>query len=100
MHLRDRTAAAPFWTQVNATMTGWLVLMIPIIASTVDNGTPPATVGGGSYTVVSGDNLHVIAARTLGDPLRWREIYVLNRTVIGSNPDLIHPGQVLELPLP
>jgi hypothetical protein len=29
---------------------------------------------------------------------RWREIYDLNRNVIGPNPNLIHPGQVLKLP--
>ena len=28
----------------------------------------------------------------------WRAIYDVNRTVVGDDPDLIHPGQVLEIP--
>lgn len=28
----------------------------------------------------------------------WRAIYAANRAVIGSNPDMIRPGQVLHLP--
>lgn len=53
---------------------------------------------GGSYTVQPGDSLWAIAARVLGDGQRWPEIYDLNQGVIGSNPDLILPGQVLQLP--
>lgn len=62
---------------------------------------PAATAGGaGTYTVQSGDSLSRIAKRELGDANRWREIYELNREVIGGNPDLIHPGQRLRLPGP
>lgn len=45
------------------------------------------------YTVVSGDSLSKIAKRILGNGNRWPEIYALNKKVIGSNPDLIYPGQ-------
>lgn len=51
-----------------------------------------------TYTVQKGDSLSAIAARTLGDANRWREIYDLNRDVVGGNPNLIYPGQVLKLP--
>jgi LysM repeat protein len=49
------------------------------------------------YTVVAGDTLSGIAVRfyTHGD---WRAIYTANLGVIGSNPNLIYPGQVLYLP--
>ena len=51
-----------------------------------------------TYTVVSGDTLWKIAQKTLGDGSRWREIYELNKGTVGSNPDLIYPGQVYNLP--
>ncbi len=59
---------------------------------------PPPAPPGGQYTVVSGDSLSAIAQKTLGDGNRWRELYDLNRDVIGPNPGIIHPGQVLRLP--
>lgn len=51
-----------------------------------------------SYTVKAGDTLYGIARTHLGDEDRWREIYNLNKTTIGSNPHLIYPGQVFRLP--
>jgi len=51
-----------------------------------------------TYTVDSGDNLSAIAQQELGDANRWREIYELNKDVIGDNPDLIQPGMELKLP--
>ncbi|MEV6570454.1 LysM domain-containing protein [Streptomyces sp. NPDC051577] len=51
-----------------------------------------------TYTVKSGDSLSEIARRELGNEARWRELYAMNRGVVGSNPDLIHPGMVLTLP--
>ncbi|MFJ8011920.1 LysM peptidoglycan-binding domain-containing protein [Streptomyces sp. NPDC096339] len=50
------------------------------------------------YTVKTGDSLPEIARRELGNEARWRELYAMNRGVIGANPDLIRPGQVLNLP--
>jgi nucleoid-associated protein YgaU len=58
-----------------------------------DNRVMPRT-----YTVVKGDSLSKIAAAQLGSSSRWREIYDLNKSVIGGNPNLIHPGQVYTLP--
>ncbi len=58
---------------------------------------PPAPAPAPTYTVQSGDSLSRIAQRALGDGNRWRELFDLNRDQI-SNPDVIHPGQVLKLP--
>ena len=30
----------------------------------------------------------------------WRTIYEANRSLVGDDPDLIYPGQVLTLPAP
>ncbi len=51
-----------------------------------------------TYVVVKGDSLSKIAKREYGDAQQWRRIYDANRDIIGSNPDLIHPGQALRLP--
>jgi len=66
-------------------------------------GPRPPSGGGGShereYTVVKGDNLWNIAKRFFnGDGTQWRKIYNANRGVIGGNPDLIRPGERLEIP--
>ncbi|MFG2869314.1 transglycosylase family protein [Streptomyces sp. NPDC048338] len=49
-----------------------------------------------SYTVAPGDSLSRIAReeRVKGG---WQRLYEANRTVVGSDPDLIHPGQKLTL---
>lgn len=66
------------------------------VSSSVSSG-PAATTGGRTYTVVAGDSLSKIAKRELGDAGKWNEIYEANRDKI-DNPNLIHPGQVLNLP--
>ena len=50
-----------------------------------------------SYTVAAGDSLWKIARRAFGDGAAWKTIYAANQTVIGANPNLIYPGQVLAL---
>ena len=50
-----------------------------------------------TYTVVAGDSLSKIARREYGDAKLWPRIFEANRDVI-TNPDLIHPGQVLKIP--
>ncbi|MDD9381828.1 peptidoglycan DD-metalloendopeptidase family protein [Streptomyces sp. ZAF1911] len=65
--------------------------------STADknNDTPAApkrAQGANSYTVVSGDTLGTIGSE-LG--VSWQTLYSENRSVIGSNPDMILPGQRL-----
>jgi nucleoid-associated protein YgaU len=50
-----------------------------------------------TYTVVSGDTLSKIAKHFYGNANRWHDIFDANRDQI-SNPDLIRPGQVLQIP--
>ena len=50
-----------------------------------------------TYTVKSGDSLSKIAQQLYGDGRKWRAIFEANRDLI-TNPDLIHPGQVLKIP--
>ena len=57
----------------------------------------PAAPSVRTYTVAAGDSLSKIAQREYGDAGKWRAIYDANRDKI-SNPDLIHPGQVLTIP--
>lgn len=51
-----------------------------------------------SYTVVKGDCLWNIAKKFYGDGSKYTVIYNANRSVIGGNPNLIYPGQVLTIP--
>ena len=51
----------------------------------------------GIYTIQKGDTLSGIAKSLFGDPMRYNEIFNLNRDVL-TNPDLIKVGQKLKLP--
>lgn len=61
-----------------------------------------------AYTVMPGDSLWRIARGLLEDLFDsptgeqvtqfWMEIYRTNRDVIGGDPNLIQPGQVLSIP--
>lgn len=50
-----------------------------------------------TYTVQKGDSLSKIAKQQYGDAKKWKAIFEANRDQI-TNPDLIHPGQVLKIP--
>jgi nucleoid-associated protein YgaU len=56
---------------------------------------PPPPARSTVYTVVSGDNLSRIAQRY---GTSWQAIYGANRGVVGSNPNMIHPGERLTIP--
>jgi len=49
------------------------------------------------YTVRPGDSLSKIAQQ-FGVPGGWQQLYAANKAVIGGNPNVIKPGQVLVLP--
>jgi len=66
-----------------------------MVSSTATSRPAPPTPK--TYTVKSGDTLWAIAKKTLGDGNRWREIYQANANVIGKDPNLIRPGQVLRI---
>ncbi|WP_069884085.1 transglycosylase family protein [Streptomyces luteocolor] len=53
-------------------------------------------VAGGTYTVRSGDSLSVIAD-DLDVAGGWHELYSENKKTVGGDPDLILPGQSLDL---
>ncbi|MEU6820613.1 transglycosylase family protein [Streptomyces atriruber] len=53
-------------------------------------------VADGAYTVRSGDSLSVIAD-DLGVDGGWHELYSENKKTVGGDPDLILPGQSLDL---
>jgi LysM repeat protein len=46
--------------------------------------------------VQNGDTLSEIAATHHLDS--WTQLYQLNQSVVGANPDLIFPGQQIQLP--
>jgi murein DD-endopeptidase MepM/ murein hydrolase activator NlpD len=55
--------------------------------------------GAAEYEVVTGDTLFGIA-QSHGVSGGWQSLYDLNREVVGADPDLIFPGQVLALRAP
>jgi nucleoid-associated protein YgaU len=66
---------------------------------------PPGQPGACPVTVAGGDTLWDLAAAHLGPgaddaaiDAAWRADYAANRDVVGPDPDLILPGQVLALP--
>lgn len=61
--------------------------------------TSPAPIVPQTYTVVKGDCLWNIAKHFYGSGSKYTDIYAANRDVIGSNPNLIYPGQVLTIPV-
>ena len=53
-----------------------------------------------TYTVVPGDTLWGIAQAQCGDGSVWPVIYFQNKWIIGDNPNIIQPGQVLTINCP
>ena len=63
-----------------------------------ETGASPAPTEAQTYTVVKGDCLWNIAKKLYGNGSKYSVIYNANRSVIGGNPNLIYPGQVLTIP--
>lgn len=67
-----------------------------------------ANPGPETWIVEAGDHLWAIAAETVADRTGhtddesvgtyWQRLIEANRHVVGDDPDLIHPGQIIELP--
>ncbi|MEU2658823.1 LysM peptidoglycan-binding domain-containing protein [Streptomyces sp. NPDC007325] len=64
-----------------------------VAAPVVRAAAPAAT---RAYTVVKGDSLSLIAHRK-GIQGGWKSLYQANRTAVGDNPSLIHPGLELTI---
>ncbi len=60
-------------------------------------GPAPAPPPARTYTVRAGDTLSGIAAKYWEPFITWQSIYNLNRGIIGPNPNLIRPGQILAI---
>jgi nucleoid-associated protein YgaU len=69
------------------------------IISEVENGDNLTgdSITGSTYTVEKGDTLWDISVRAYGDGYRWTEIASQNQL---ANPNLIHSGNIFDLPRP
>ena len=65
----------------------------PVQEASPPSDQPPAQ----RHTVAAGENLSGISLAELGTSERWVEIFTANRSTI-ARPDLLHVGQVLEIP--
>ena len=81
--------------QVDRALRG-LTTRVERLESKLANPVPPAPPRRRTYTVRKGDSLSAIAQR-LGLS-SWHALYEANREIIGPDPDLIRPGQVLVVP--
>ncbi|MFB7588225.1 transglycosylase family protein [Streptomyces sp. NPDC056169] len=68
----------------------------PTTDATKDSGTTDSQGTSGAYTVQPGDNLSEIAQEN-ELPGGWNALYDANRGTVGVDPDLIVPGQSLDL---
>lgn len=57
----------------------------------------PAPAASQTYPVVKGDCLWNIAKKFYGNGSKYMVIYNANKSVVGGNPNLIYPGQVLTI---
>lgn len=72
-------------------------LILPA-TETIETKLTPGTsnsISGSTYQVVKGDTLWNIAVRAYGDGFKWPQIADENKL---TNPNLIHPGNILAIP--
>lgn len=68
-----------------------------VVAPSPPTNVTVADVATVTYIVQKGDTLWSIATQQLGDGSTWGTVYGQNVDIIGDNPDLIFPGQVLTI---
>ncbi|MGW6536283.1 LysM peptidoglycan-binding domain-containing protein [Streptomyces sp. NPDC055051] len=68
----------------------------PAVRAATPAQAPAAPAATRAYTVVKGDSLSLIAHRK-GIQGGWKSLYQANRTAVGDNPSLIHPGLELTI---
>jgi nucleoid-associated protein YgaU len=59
---------------------------------------PAVSAATGTYRVQEGDTLYAIARKLSGNGERYRELYALNRSLIGGDANRLRPGMVLRVP--
>lgn len=69
----------------------------PVKSVTAETRPQPEMQGSKAYEVKKHDSLTSIARKETGSP-NWRPIYEQNKAVIGGNPNIIYPGQILIIP--
>jgi len=83
------------------------MVRIPALSSKKNRAATPASAAArGSrpspmarrYEVQPGDSFYRIAEKQLGDAGRWKELFELNKNVVGRDPSRLKVGQVLTLP--
>jgi nucleoid-associated protein YgaU len=100
---KDQLGDATKWSDIyklNSDVLGSNPSLIHPGVSLQMPGADGAGAGAGSiahYTVKPGDNLWDIAKNQMGDATKWGDLYKANQDIIGSNPDLIRPGQELTI---
>ena len=81
-------------TARTVTVSSSVATVSSVSSTRVDNSSSSTT----TYTVKSGDCLWNIAKKFYGSGSKYTIIYNANKSVIGSNPNLIYAGQVLTIP--
>lgn len=92
---RDRKGAPPAAARAETPRADFS--QVQGASSTTSAADATRTSAARTYTVKAGDSLSKIAQRELGDASKWKAIHEANRDTV-KDPDLIHPGQVLNLP--
>lgn len=69
----------------------------PVTPTPVETTPKPKPTTHGTYTVKGGDTLSGISRAELNTS-NWKPLYEANKSVIGSDPDLILPGQKFDMP--
>lgn len=80
--------------RLRSLLLGLAILGMPLLASAADQVRLRAD-SPESYTVQEGDTLWDIAGQFLEEPWLWPEVWQINPQI--ANPDLIYPGDVIEL---
>ncbi|MCU1528691.1 MAG: transglycosylase [Frondihabitans sp.] len=90
------TTAAPAATTTQAAPAAAAEAPTSTTARSVPSHAAPVATSGKTYTVASGDTLNTIAVK-LGISGGWQKLADANTSTV-ANPNLIFPGQVLQLP--
>ncbi|MEV2253244.1 LysM peptidoglycan-binding domain-containing protein [Streptomyces sp. NPDC050147] len=95
-----RPKSSSFRRGIAAAGTGGAVLVLPVIGATSAGAAQPAAAAKPAapktYVIAEGDSLSKIA-REHSVSGGWKKLYEDNRSVLGDNPRLIHPGLKLTI---